>query len=185
METGLHGKRVRKYSHDIAEEVRLNCPRYGLTPEDVERITDASVLHDVGKIYIPDSILLKEGPLTKEEFDVIKTHPLYSADVISKMPKNLGEDFLHCCTEIGLYHHERVDGSGYPNGLKGDQIPVSAMITSLADCFDALTSERPYKKAYDEQTAAAMILRGECGAFPEDILDCFRTVVTRYFDRQD
>lgn len=172
--SGNHIKRVERYTFALASAVKENCPEYGLGETDVKMISVAGVLHDIGKIRIPDSILLKKGRLTPEEFEVIKTHSKIGAEMIDFLPRRMDAVFIGYCKDICLYHHERFDGRGYPHGLVGDEIPISAQIVAISDCFDALTTDRPYKQAIDYSEAARMIIRGECGAFSEKILSCFR-----------
>lgn len=171
-ESGQHVKRMKYYSRRIATYIMKNAPQYHLTPKDVEMISQASSLHDMGKIAIPDSVLLKPGKLTKEEFDVMKTHAEKGAEIVNELQWVDDENIHQMSYEICKYHHEKYDGKGYPNGLKGDEIPIAAQIVSLADVFDALTSVRVYKKAYTCDEAYQMILRGECGAFSDLLLKC-------------
>ena len=172
-EIGTHIKRVKKYSGTLAACVKEMCPSYRLNDVDVARIARASVLHDLGKIQIPDSVLLKPTRLTDEEFEIIKTHAKAGADIVDTMPTRLDANFIRCAKEICLYHHERYDGKGYPFGLKGEEIPISAQIVSLVDCYDALTTKRAYKDALPKDVAVRMIVNGECGQFQEQLLKCF------------
>ena len=190
LESGLHVKRIRKYSLALAKTVMQNDPEYHLTPEKVECIGEASVLHDVGKIGIPDSVLLKPGKLTLEEFEIMKTHTTKGAAIIDELEWIQGEDIHQVSTDICLYHHEKYDGKGYPNGLKGDEIPISAQIVSVADCFDALTSVRCYKPPYSTDEAYNMIQKGQCGAFSPQMLKCltltlpeFKRIYEQYGDK--
>jgi len=180
--SGFHMKRLKENVRVLAGEVARQCPEYGLTQEKINEIALASVLHDVGKIGVPDSILLKPGKLTPEEFDIIKTHTTIGARIIDRLPDSVGTDYKKYCREICLFHHEKYDGKGYPTGLKGDEIPISAQIVAVIDCFDALTNERPYKKALPAELAVNMILNGECGEFSEKIKRCIlscRDMLTR------
>jgi len=167
--SGSHVKRLKVYTKILAEQIAKNYPEYGLTDEIIEEISLACVLHDVGKIGIPDNILLKPGRLTPEEFDVIKTHTVIGAKIIDKLPDSVGDDYKRFCKEICQFHHEKYDGKGYPIGLKGEDIPISAQIVSVVDCYDALISERPYKNALPKELAIKMILDGECGVFSDRI----------------
>ena len=136
-------------------------------------ITTASALHDIGKISIPDEILNKPGRLTAEEFAVIKGHSMAGANMLSELPLDQKEEpLVKTAYEICRWHHERYDGGGYPDGLKGEEIPVSAQVVALADVYDALTSERCYKDAYSHEKAIEMILAGQCGAFNPLMLEC-------------
>lgn len=170
--SGSHVKRLKTYTRILAEELARSCPEYGLTKEYIDQLTLACVLHDVGKIGIPDSILLKPGKLTPEEFDTMKTHTTIGARVVDRLPDSVGEDYKRICREICLFHHEKYDGKGYPAGLCGDDIPISSQIVSIVDCYDALTHERPYKSALPGEAAISMILNGECGAFSEKLKNC-------------
>ena len=140
-------------------------------------ITTASALHDIGKISIPDEILNKPGRLTAEEFAVIKGHSMAGANMLSELPLDQKEEpLVKTAYEICRWHHERYDGGGYPDGLKGEEIPVSAQVVALADVYDALTSERCYKDAYSHEKAIEMILNGECGAFNPLLLECLTDI---------
>ena len=157
----------------MAEKIAALYPEYGLTTKQINVIVAASALHDVGKIAISDSILLKPGRLTKEEFDVMKTHTTEGSAIIEHI-KGIGtNEYEKVSYEIARYHHERFDGRGYPDGLVGDEIPISAQIVSIADVYDALVSKRCYKDAYGKGEAFRMIMAGECGVFSEKILTCF------------
>lgn len=172
-DSGEHVKRVKGFTKILAGYVMEHYPEYGLTEADVHTITNASALHDVGKIMIPDAILLKPDRLTDEEYEVIKTHSQKGCDVLSKMTLGWSEEYKRVATDICLNHHEKWDGSGYPNGLSGDEIPISAQIVSVADCFDALTSKRVYKEAISFDAAYDMILFGKCGAFSDKMKESF------------
>ena len=174
MENGEHVSRVKGMARILAEQVMNDCPSYGLTKEKISLISDASALHDLGKIMIRESVLLKPGRLTEEEAQYMKRHTIYGCLLLNKMKNMLFEDFFETCYDICRYHHEKVDGSGYPDGLCGDAIPISAQIVSVADCFDALTASRPYKPAYPARVAYKMIMDGECGVFAPELLAAFR-----------
>lgn len=171
-ESGEHINRVKGFTNILAHCVMENCPEYNLTPEKVEIITSASALHDLGKIMIPDNILLKPGRLTDEEFAVMKSHCQRGAEILQRSPRGWSGEYLQTSMDIVLCHHEKTDGHGYPNGLVGDEIPISAQIVSVADCYDALTTKRVYKDAYTPDVAFNMILNGRCGVFSQKILDC-------------
>lgn len=174
LESGEHIMRVKDYTRILAEEMMIRYPEYGLTPEMVHKIAEASALHDVGKISIPDSILLKPGKLTNEEFDYMKSHTTRGSEILMKMEDIFAPEYVQLSFEIALHHHERYDGKGYPDGLSGEFIPVSAQIVSLADVYDALVSERCYKKAFSSEEAFLMIVGGECGTFSPKLIECFR-----------
>ena len=154
---------------------------YHLTEADIALITTASSLHDIGKIYIPEEILNKPGRLTDEEFKIMKTHSELGADIIQDMHLPQEKPLVHTVWEICRWHHERWDGKGYPDGLKGEEIPISAQVVSIADVYDALTSERCYKKAFDHDTAIKMILDGQCGQFNPILLKCLKELSPRLF----
>ncbi|MDL2225585.1 response regulator [Eubacteriales bacterium OttesenSCG-928-M02] len=172
-ESGEHIKRIRYLTRILLEGMQSEYP---LTQEEIENISSASAMHDIGKIAIPDSILLKPGRLTVEEFNIMKTHTIRGCEILQTLNYTQDPDFYKYCYEICRYHHERWDGNGYPDGLVGDQIPIWAQATSLADVYDALTSPRVYKEAYSHEDAVAMILNGACGVFNPKMLDCFMRV---------
>lgn len=172
LESGEHINRVEYYTKVMLKYLMKLYPKYGITKEQAMLITKASSLHDIGKIAIPDSILLKPGKLTKDEFDEMKNHTVYGCEILEKFKQDDNE-FYKYCYEICRYHHERYDGKGYPDGLVGDDIPIWAQIVSIVDVYDALVSERVYKLPYDVAEASRMIEAGECGTFSPEILDCF------------
>lgn len=171
-ESGLHVVHIRTITELLLRRLRKKTDRYPLTEADISLISTASALHDIGKINIPEEILNKPGRLTKEEFDIIKTHSAVGEHMLRQIPFNQNEPLVKVAREICRWHHERWDGRGYPDGLKGDEIPISAQVVSLADVYDALTSERCYKAAFDHETALNMIVNGECGAFNPLLLEC-------------
>lgn len=173
-DSGKHVQRVKAFTRILAERVMRDCPEYGLDDEQVMLISSASALHDIGKIMIPDAILLKPGPLTREEFEIMKTHCQKGCEVLDRASMDWNSKYLEIGKEICRYHHEKWDGGGYPDGLKGDEIPISAQIVSVADIYDALTSERIYKAAYDPETAFEIITSGGCGEFSDKIMNAFR-----------
>ncbi|MCQ2567774.1 MAG: diguanylate cyclase [Mogibacterium sp.] len=172
-DSGRHVKRVKEITRIIAEDIKEHYPEYGLTNHSVDLIAKCSSLHDVGKVMIPDAILLKPGSLTAEEYDIMKTHCEKGCYIIDRSPVDWDEDFRITASDICRWHHEKYDGGGYPDGLKGDEIPVSAQIVAIADCYDALMSDRTYKPAYSAEKAYSMIMNGECGVFGEKILRSF------------
>lgn len=171
-ESGLHVVHIRTITELLLRRLRKKTDRYPLTEADISLISTASALHDIGKINIPEQILNKPGRLTKEEFEIIKTHSAVGEHMLRQIPFNQNEPLVKVAREICRWHHERWDGRGYPDGLKGDEIPISAQVVSLADVYDALTSERCYKAAFDHETALNMIVNGECGAFNPLLLEC-------------
>lgn len=173
-ESGLHVLHIQTITEMLLRQlVQKENNRYALSKEQIRMITTASALHDIGKISIPDEILNKPGRLTAEEFAVIKGHSMAGANMLSELPLDQKEEPLVKTTyEICRWHHERYDGGGYPDELKGEEIPVSAQVVALADVYDALTSERCYKDAYSHEKAIEMILAGQCGAFNPLMLEC-------------
>lgn len=174
VESGAHIKRVKFFTKILAECAKEECPEYGLTQNDIDMIVQASPLHDVGKISISDTILLKPGKLTPEEFEIMKTHTTKGYDIILRIFNDEGEEeYMQYCSQIARYHHEKFDGGGYPEGLTGDEIPIGAQLVSLADVYDALISKRCYKPSFSYDTAYQMILDGKCGIFNPRLLQCF------------
>lgn len=174
-ESGAHVRRVKAFTRVLAERMKNDYPEYGLTNEVVDCIVSASSLHDVGKIMISDSILLKQDRLTPEEMEIMKKHSEYGMEILRAAPKSWTAQYTKIALDICYCHHEKWDGKGYPRGLKGDEIPISAQIVSVADCYDALTTPRIYKPAYSPEVSFNMILSGQCGAYSEKILSCFRS----------
>ncbi len=177
VESGQHVLRIRHFTKLLLRELVRCCPEYGLTDTDVQIISSAAALHDIGKIAIPDAILTKPGKLTSEEMEQMKTHSLTGCRILQQIGALGNQDYLRYAHNICHYHHERWDGSGYPEGLSGDDIPICAQVVGLADVYDALTTKRVYKDAYSFDTAANMILKGDCGAFSLKLLECFKHVV--------
>ena len=175
-ESGRHVLRLRRLTQILLEDVARSCPEYGLTEREIRSISSAAALHDIGKIAIPDAILNKNQPLTPQEFEVMKTHTLSGSRMLENLSGAADQDYLRYAYHICRYHHERWDGRGYPEGLRGDQIPLCAQVVGLADAFDALTSDRAYKAAYPYEKAVNMILAGECGTFSPRLLECFKHV---------
>ena len=171
LESGEHIKRVRLLVKIFLERLRWYYP---LSDEEIETISNVSAMHDIGKIAIPDSILLKPGPLTSEEFKIMKTHTVKGCEILENLDYTQEEKSYHYCYDICRHHHERWDGSGYPDGLNGDNISIWAQATSLADVYDALTSKRVYKGAFTHEEAINMILRGECGVFNPRLIECLK-----------
>ena len=180
-ETGEHLERIRSYCHILAEELRKNSPyAEWIDNAFIENLYRSSPLHDIGKIGIPDSILLKPGTLTDEEFEIMKQHSIIGAEALGKTTKNAtGTSFLQMAADIARYHHEKFDGTGYPDGLKGQEIPLAARIVALADVYDALTSSRVYKPAFRQEIAYKMIKEEKGKHFDPVIVDAFNT---RYND---
>lgn len=175
-ESGAHVLHIRRLTERILTELIRVTDRYPLTADQRELIVMASALHDIGKIAIDEKILNKPGRLTPEEFEVIKTHTVVGAEILDKLDIYRDEAMIRTAREICRWHHERYDGRGYPDGLKGDEIPISAQVVALADVYDALVNERVYKKAYSHEVAVQMILSGECGAFNPLLLECLEKI---------
>ena len=175
-ESGLHVLHIRTLTEIFLRELQKATDRYPLSPARAALIVNASALHDVGKISIPESILNKPGKLTPEEFEIMKTHSALGAQIMEDALQRHREELLQVAYNICRWHHERWDGRGYPDGLSGDDIPIEAQVVALADVYDALTSVRVYKGPYPHDVAMRMILDGECGAFNPLLLDCLRAV---------
>ena len=176
--TGKHLERIREYSRIIAEKMSL-LPKYigYITDKYTEDIYRSSILHDIGKVGVPDSILLKPDQLSKEEFEIIKTHSILGGDVLNAIDDQVeGTSFLTLGKEIAYYHHEKWDGTGYPKGFKADEIPLSARIVALADVYDALTSRRNYKKAFTHERARNIIVDLRGTHFDPDVVDVFLSI---------
>ena len=175
-ESGAHVRHIRIITELLLHRLLEISSRYSITAEQQDLIPLASALHDIGKIGIDEKILNKPGKLTPEEFKVIQTHSMLGAKMLHDLDNFAEQPLLQTAYEIARWHHERWDGRGYPDGLKGDEIPISAQLVSLADVYDALTSERCYKKAFSHEKAVQMILNGECGAFNPLLLQCLTDV---------
>lgn len=171
LESGQHINRIRTFTKVLLKYIAANDKKIHLTAEQIDVISSASALHDVGKIAIPDSILLKPGKLTKEEFEIMKMHTTKGCEILESMRYIHPKEFFKISYDICRSHHERWDGNGYPDGLKGDEIPLCAQVVSVADVYDALVSERCYKKAYTTEEALKMILGGECGTFNPRLME--------------
>ena len=175
-ESGAHVRHIRIITELLLHRLLEISSRYAITAEQQDMIPLASALHDIGKIGIDEKILNKPGKLTPEEFKVIQTHSMLGAKMLHDLDQFAEQPLLQTAYEIARWHHERWDGRGYPDGLKGDEIPISAQLVSLADVYDALTSERCYKKAFSHEKAVQMILNGECGALNPLLLQCLTDI---------
>ncbi|HIW82826.1 MAG TPA: response regulator [Candidatus Dorea gallistercoris] len=169
-ESGEHVHRIRDITKYLLLYTSLGD---GISPEAVELIGMGAVMHDVGKIAISDTILNKPGKLTPEEYEIMKTHTIQGAKILEKIPQMKNHGAFTYAHDIARHHHERWDGSGYPDGLKGDEITIWSQIVSLADVYDALVSKRVYKEAYGFEEAVRMIQDGQCGVFNPEVLDRF------------
>ena len=176
MEPKQHIKRIREYSLCLGNSVMRLYPEYELTDEKLIQIGWASALHDIGKIVIPDSIILKPGKLTPDEFELIKSHTTKGAEIIQHRIQLNDRVIYEYAYDIARHHHEKYDGKGYPDGLKGDEISIAAQIVSLVDVYDALTSKRVYKVSYESDKAYQMIINGHSGMFSPKLLKAFTEV---------
>ena len=177
-ETGAHILRTQRYVKALAEHLRFH-PRFAgeLDDETIDLLYKSAPLHDIGKVGIPDAILLKPGKLTEEEFSVMKRHPKIGAEALKIAEKELGSNsFLRLGREISLTHHEKWDGSGYPAGLRGDEIPVSGRLMAVADVYDALISKRVYKRAFSHEKAIEIICEGRGRHFDPDVVDAVKAI---------
>ncbi len=173
VESGEHVRRIYDITDYLLRHTDMGS---GMTGEEIESISLAAIMHDVGKISISDSILNKPGRLTAEEFEIMKTHTVQGEKLLKNIPQLHDNAAYEYARDIARHHHERWDGKGYPDGLKGDEITVWSQVVSLADVYDALTSKRIYKDAYTPDEAMNMICNGECGTFNPKLLDCFISV---------
>lgn len=176
LESRQHIKRIREFSLCLGKSVMELYPEYQLTQEKLEQIGWASSLHDIGKITIPDNIILKSSKLTPDEFELIKSHTTKGAEIISQTIRLNNKAIFDYAYDIARHHHEKYDGKGYPDGLKGEEISIAAQIVSLVDIYDALTSKRVYKVAYEPEKAYQMIINGHSGAFSPKLLQAFTEV---------
>ena len=168
------------YTKQVYLQLQKNYPEYGITDEEIASVAHLAPIHDIGKIRVPIEILNKNGKLTEEEWSIIREHPLVGAEMTKWFPKGKETEKLNQYSyEICRHHHERYDGSGYPDGLKGEEIPLCAQVVGLADAYDALVHVRPYKRKISPKEAVEMILDGACGAFSDSLLRCLQTVSTK------
>ncbi|MDE5896922.1 MAG: HD domain-containing protein, partial [Clostridia bacterium] len=178
-ESGLHVLHVHAITEMLLKELAKHSDAYPLSNKDIRLISNASALHDIGKISIPTEILNKPGKFTPEEFEIMKGHTVEGAKMLDNIPFRQNEALIKYSYQICRWHHERFDGKGYPDGLKGDEIPIAAQVVSMADVYDALTSKRCYKSAYSPDEAMRMILNGECGTFNPVLLDCLKALADK------
>lgn len=172
VEAGDHVERIKGFTRILLSYVNQVYDNVHLSASDIAVISSAAAMHDIGKIAIPDGILLKGGPLTKTERLVMQRHTIKGCEIIRSMRNIQDQDYYRYGYEICRYHHERYDGKGYPDGLKGEQIPLCAQVVALADVYDALVNERCYKQAYSFEQSYDMIMNGECGVFSPKLLKC-------------
>lgn len=178
-ESGSHVLHINTITGMLLERLMQKTDQYHLLWSDRFLITTASALHDIGKIGIDEKILNKPGKLTKEEFEIMKTHTLIGASMLDSLEMFRNEKLVQVAYQICRWHHERYDGKGYPDGLKGEEIPIAAQVVAMADVYDALVSERVYKKAFSHEKAIEMILNGECGVFNPILLGCLVDIQDR------
>lgn len=171
-----HGRHVQLVTERLLYRLMERTDKYAFTRRECRRIAAAGMFHDVGKMGVPDALLRKPGPLTPEEFDVVKTHTTIGESLLRSMKDYTGEPLVEIAADICRWHHERVDGRGYPDGLQGDEIPIGAQVVGLADAYDALVSRRAYKDAFSAERAMDMIRRGECGAFDPLLVECLQDI---------
>lgn len=182
LETGYHTQRIQKFTEALLQQTARDHPEYNLTEDSIQMITSASSMHDIGKLAIPDSILEKPGKLLPSEYNIMKRHTTIGMQIMDKISDRISDDkyFEYMC-EISRWHHERWDGNGYPDKLKGDNIPLCAQIVGLADCYDALTNKRCYKEALSPRKAMDMINSGQCGQFSPELLKEFNAAKSSLF----
>lgn len=174
-EDSEHVNRVRQITKALAAQFASDHPEFGLKEEIIDAISNASVLHDLGKIYVRDEILTKPQKLTTQEMEIVKSAPSLGAKLLGKV-QGIPEPFFTFAKEICRSHMERFDGKGYPDGLKGNQIPISAQIAGIAEAYDVLVSSHVYKKAYSHSEALKMIQNDECGAFNPEVFSCLKKI---------
>ena len=185
LESGEHIKRVKGFARILGLQLMEDYPEFGLTEEMVNMIAEASALHDVGNIAIPDNVLLKPGRLTDKEFELMKSHTTRGCDILNNIEGIWEDDYRKVSYDICRHHHERYDGRGYPDHLKGEDIPIAAQIVSIGDCYDALVSERVYKDAFSKEEAFHMIVHGDCGVFSPKLLESFRNAREKFEELAD
>lgn len=173
-ENHQHVRRMKGLIKIMALKLQELYPEYNLTNEKIDIIVSAAALHDIGKAAIPDAVLLKPGRFTNEEYEYMKSHTLRGIDLLDSINGTWSSEYDEVIRKIVRSHHEKYDGGGYPDGLKGDDIPVEAQLISIADTYDALVNDRVYKKAFPKDVAFNMINKGDCGIFPPKILECFK-----------
>ncbi|MFR8035418.1 MAG: HD domain-containing phosphohydrolase [Lachnospiraceae bacterium] len=171
--SGESGQHVRRISDITRYLLTYTFLGEGMEPDTVEQIAIAAILHDIGKISIPDTILNKPDKLTPKEYAIMKTHTIHGAEILGRVPQLRNQKIFRYAYDIAKHHHERWDGNGYPDGLKGNEVAIWTQIVAVADVYDALVSKRVYKEAYDYETALQMIVEGQCGVFNPELIRCF------------
>jgi len=169
-----HQDDISFYTEKVYRQLQKNCPEYGIEENEIKNVSHLAPIHDIGKIKVPMEIINKPGKLTSQEMEIMKQHPLTGAEMTLRFPEGVTTEKLNRYSyDICKYHHERYDGNGYPDGLKGDEIPLCAQVVGLVDAYDALISDRPYKRKLKHEEAIRMIVNGECGVFSKKQLCCF------------
>ncbi len=191
MESENHIKRIREYTKCLGESIMKLFPEYGLTSDQVEKISCASVLHDIGKIVLPESVILKPGKLNQEEWEILKSHTTKGAEIVAERINFEDREFCDYCYDIVRHHHEWYDGTGYPDGLQDEELSIAVQMVSLADTYDDLISKRIYRAEYDMDKAYQMIMNKEAGVFSPKLLQAFTAVrseieeiAERYTDKE-
>ena len=179
IENGLHISRVRRLTELLLTDIATRFPEYNLTKNVIDLYTQASTIHDIGKVTIPDSVLNKAGRFTPEEREIMQTHTVKGEQIVERLHMSGLEELKKTCCDVVRHHHERFDGGGYPDHLVGDKISIGVQAVSLADVYDALVSVRCYKDAFSADEALRMILSGECGAFNPHVLESLQAVEPR------
>ena len=182
-ESGFHVLHIRILTEVVLQQLLLKTDRYNISQEEIPLICNASALHDIGKISIPDAVLNKPGRFTEEEFAIMKGHTTAGAEIMDNIPIHRDDPLIEISRQICRWHHERWDGKGYPDGLKGDEIPIAAQVVALADVYDALTSSRVYKPPFSHEKAIEMIQGGECGAFNPLLLEILQEIAPKLPER--
>ena len=178
-ESGSHVRQIRQLTELLLERLGQETEEYALGQSDILRISLAAAIHDIGKIAVPNEILNKYGKLTEAEFSVMKEHTLIGASMVRELPLDQEEPLVKTAYEICRWHHERYDGKGYPDGLKGEEIPISAQVVGLADVYSTMTTDRVYQKARSHEEVMELILSGKCGAFHPILLKCLEAIADR------
>jgi putative two-component system response regulator len=175
-ESGTHVMGIKSVVGIVLEEMLANAEEFEICIDDIPVICDAATLHDIGKISIPDEILNKPGKLTDEEFDIMKSHTVVGSEMLDSLHVDKDIPLIKFAYQICRWHHERYDGKGYPDGLKGDDIPIAAQAVAIADVYDALVSDRCYRKGFSHKEAVDMIINGQCGEFNPNLIKCFKKI---------
>lgn len=184
-ENQQHVRRMKGLVKIMAKNYLAMYPTCGLNEDKINDIVTACSIHDIGKIAVPDTILLKPGRLTNDEYELMKSHTLRGIDILNEIPGAWSKGFDAIVRQVVRSHHEKYDGGGYPDGIRGDDIPLSAQLVSICDTYDALVNDRIYKKAFPKDVAFEMIVTGDCGVFPPKIIECFRTCADKMVEWEE